>query len=214
MDRNRVAIVIPAFNEAATIQEVIKGVFNYGIPIVVDDGSSDDTALIASSSGAIVVSHINNLGYDCALNSGFKKANELGAKVIISFDADGQHNSAYITSFIKAFTNGADLVVGKRSKFQRHAEYLFSYYSRFRFRIADPLCGMKGYSIGLYKSLGFIDSYKSIGTQLAFYAAKNHFCIKQISIETKTRKDNSRFGRSIRGNLIILNSLIKSLWKI
>lgn len=214
MDRNKVAIVIPAFNEAATIDSVIGGIFNYGIPIVVDDGSTDGTAMIAGSSGAIVVSHIDNLGYDCALNSGFKRAYELGVQFIISFDADGQHDSACIASFIEALENDSDVVVGSRPKLQRFSEHLFSCYSQLRFDIADPLCGMKGYSVKLYKSLGFVDNYNSIGTQLVFYAVKNNYIVKQIPIKTYARQDKPRFGRVIRSNTVILLSLIKSLWKI
>ena len=78
MDRSRIGIVIPALNESLTIENIVKTVVKYGLPIVVDDGSVDDTSKLAVSAGAVVVSHLQNCGYDCALNSGFKKADELG----------------------------------------------------------------------------------------------------------------------------------------
>ena len=74
MDKYRVGIVIPALNESATIVGIVKAVGKYGIPIVIDDGSTDNTAEWALQVGAVVVSHEKNQGYDVALNSGFKKA--------------------------------------------------------------------------------------------------------------------------------------------
>ena len=83
------SIVIPALNEAETISQVISEVKRYGNPIVVDDGSTDKTAAISSLAGALVVKHKTNKGYEEALNSGFRKAAELGSTVIMTLDADG-----------------------------------------------------------------------------------------------------------------------------
>ena len=82
MDKHRVGIVIPAFNESATISGIVESVSKYGIPIVVDDGSEDNTAELSSKSGAVVTSHKRNLGYDEALNSGFKKVAEMEVEFI------------------------------------------------------------------------------------------------------------------------------------
>jgi len=59
---------------------------------VVDDGSSDGTAKIAQGEGATVVSYSVNRGYDAALESGFCKAAEIGCELVVTIDADGQHN--------------------------------------------------------------------------------------------------------------------------
>ncbi len=72
MDRYRVGVVIPAFNESATISGVVEAAKAYGVPIVVDDGSSDNTSELAEKSGAVVITHPENNGYDFSLNSGFK----------------------------------------------------------------------------------------------------------------------------------------------
>ena len=63
----KVAIVVPAFNEAESIADVVAAIRDYGTPIVVDDASVDATALQAQAAGAIVVRHRRNLGYDGAL---------------------------------------------------------------------------------------------------------------------------------------------------
>ena len=70
MDRSRIGIVIPAFNESATIAKIVEAVTKYGVPIVVDDGSTDNTGILASKAGASLVSHRCNHGYDTALDSG------------------------------------------------------------------------------------------------------------------------------------------------
>ncbi|HHI93320.1 MAG TPA: glycosyltransferase family 2 protein [Gammaproteobacteria bacterium] len=214
MERCRVGIVIPALNESATIGEVVVVAEKYGVPIVVDDGSSDSTSEIAERYGAIVVTHTINNGYDFALNSGFKKAAELGVEVIITMDADGQHNPVLIQEFIDMINAGADVVVGIRNKRQRFSEHLFAWYTGIRFGIKDPLCGMKAYRRTVYESLGYFDSYGSVGTELMIFAVKNRFKISQSVISVKERKGSSRFGQVLSGNFKIISAMLFSLWKV
>ena len=211
MDRSRIGIVIPALNESLTIENIVKTVVKYGLPIVVDDGSVDDTSKLAVSAGAVVVSHLQNCGYDCALNSGFKKADELGIEIIITVDADGQHNPSHIKKFIDIIDSGSDVVAGIRSKKQRFSEHLFSWYTTVRFGIKDPLCGMKAYRRTVYQSLGYFDSYGSIGTELIIFATKEQFKISQLHIEVKERKGQSRFGHILKGNYKIIRSMLYSI---
>lgn len=214
MDRSRVGIVIPALNESATIAGVVESVGKYGVPIVVDDGSTDATAELASCAGAVVVSHEKNCGYDAALNSGFEKAAEMGSEIIITVDADGQHDPSRIQEFICAIDAGADVVIGIRSQRQRFAEHLFAWYTNLRFGIKDPLCGMKAYRIKIFKTLGHFDSYGSIGTELAIFAAKKGFRFRQISFDAREREGRSRFGQVFAGNYKIIRALVLSIWRV
>jgi len=207
MGRFNVAVVIPALNEFKTIELIINDVKKVGTPIVIDDGSLDGTGEIAVASGAIVVRHKKNLGYDEALKTGFKKASELGFDVIITIDADGQHDSNLLGSFVREIDLGFDLVVGSRNKKQRFAEVLFGIYTKWKYGIEDPLCGMKAYSISIYNSLGYFDSYNSIGTELMLHGAKKGYSINQIDIVVKRRLGKSRFGTCISGNCRILRAL-------
>lgn len=211
MDRSRIAIIIPALNESATITTVVAAADRYGVPIVVDDGSTDNTTKLAKQAGAVVVSHDNNQGYDAALNTGFKKASLLGSDIIITLDADGQHDPSLIQEFIDSIDDGADIVAGIRSHQQRFTEHLFAWYTNFCFGIKDPLCGMKAYRSKIYEALGHFDSYKSIGTELVIFAARNGFKISQKNIITKERKDQSRFGRKLTANFRIIRAMILSL---
>jgi glycosyltransferase involved in cell wall biosynthesis len=214
LDRSRVGIVIPAFNESATIEAVVSAVRVYGLPIVVDDGSVDNTSELAANAGAVVVSHSQNCGYDSALNSGFKKAAELGVAIIITVDADGQHDPSLIQRFIDKMDAGADVVIGVRSQRQRFSEHLFAWYSNFRFGIKDPLCGMKAYRKTVYESLGHFDSYNSIGTELMIFAAINRFNICQVFVKVRDRNGQSRFGQMISGNYKIVSAMLLSLWRV
>ena len=211
MDRYRVAVVIPAYNESATISSIVEATGKYGIPIVVDDGSTDDTALLALQAGAIVVSQGKNFGYDTALNSGFKKAADLGCELIITVDADGQHNPILIQKFIDAIDNGADVVVGIRSQRQRFAEHMFAWYTNLQFRIIDPLCGMKIYRREVYDLLGHFDSYGSVGTELMIFAAKKGYRVSQIPFDVIERNGKSRFGQIFAGNYKIIRAMLFSI---
>lgn len=210
MDKYRVAIVIPALNESLTIGSIVKEVGMYGVPIVVDDGSIDGTGILAKNSGAIVVRNEVSQGYDAALNSGFKKAAQLGAKIIITLDGDGQHNPLLLRKFINAISAGADIAIGIRSYRQRFAEHFFAWYTELCFGVSDPLCGMKAYKIELYESLGHFDSYRSIGTELTMFAIKKKFKITQVEFEVNERVGESKFGKIFSANYKIIRAMILS----
>ena len=180
MVRSRVAIVIPAFNEEKTISKIVKAANRYGQTIVVDDGSQDKTFDEAKKSGAIVKKHKANLGYDKALNTGFKSAEKINCKFIITFDADGQHEPKLLEKFIEALDSGNSIVLGVRDKKARLAEYLFGLYTRLRFGILDPLCGLKAYRIDIYRLIGTFDTYNSIGTELMLKNISINKNFKQI----------------------------------
>lgn len=214
MDRSRVAIIIPAYNEEATIAHVIEQVHNHGLVIVVDDGSQDQTAKKAESFGAVVVLHTKNLGYDHALDSGFQKACALNCQYAITIDADGQHTPSIIKEYVDRLDQSCDLVLGIRDKKQRLSEKFFGFVTQQLYSVQDPLCGMKGYRMDLYRRLGHFDSYDSVGTELALFGVKNHCRYEQIIITTVERKGCSRFGKRISGNYKILRSLLLSFIKI
>lgn len=210
MEKSKIAIVIPAFNEEDTIHNEIESVKEDGIVIVVNDASVDETEKKALKAGAIVVNHDTNKGYDGALNSGFLKAIELECEIIITFDADGQHDSNVIKKFITLINNDYDVVIGIRSNFQRTSEHIFSWVSKFKWGIKDPLCGMKAYNAKVYKKLGHFSSYESIGTELCIFSQKLGFKIAQIPVKVHDRVDKSRMGGRLFVNIKILYALFNT----
>ena len=211
MESSRIAIIIPAYNEEKTIEEVVNSVKNYGVPIVIDDGSVDNTAKISKKMGAIVVIHKKNKGYDSALNSGFKIAKQNQFIIAITVDADLQHDFKIIPEFIKILNAEADIVTGIRNNTQRISEKIFKITSNFLWGLKDPLCGLKGYKMHVYDDFGFFDTYNSIGTELLIRSRLKEKKIIQIEINTKKRKDKPRFGNFLIANYKILRSLFLSL---
>lgn len=111
----KVIALIPAYNEEATLADVLTRTrpFVDGM-VVVDDGSEDRTADIARAQGATVVGHVINRGLGASLATGFAAAVRLGADTVITLDADGQHDPAEIAKFVEAIRDGADVVIGSR----------------------------------------------------------------------------------------------------
>jgi glycosyltransferase involved in cell wall biosynthesis len=211
MDRSRVAIVIPALNEAATIERIVHSASKWGTCIVVNDGSTDATGELAREAGAMVVLHPENRGYDAALDTGFRRAAEEGFDVIVTLDADGQHDPGLVRRFLEALHASADLVLGVRSRRARIAEHLFACYTFARWGIRDPLCGLKAYRTKVFRELGHFDSYGSVGTELALFAARRGMHIEQVPFEVRQREDQPRFGRRFSANYRIMRSLALSL---
>jgi len=116
--RSQSLLVIPAFNEARSIGQVVERVRQTGLDLdvlVVNDGSRDDTARLAARQGAMVVSHPFNLGYGAALQTGYKYAVRHGYAHVVQMDADGQHDPAYIPLLLEPVRRGeADVVIGSR----------------------------------------------------------------------------------------------------
>jgi glycosyltransferase involved in cell wall biosynthesis len=214
MDRSRVAIVIPALNEASTIGHVVRAAGRHGVPWVVDDGSRDTTAQVARDAGACVVSHARNQGYDQALNSGFAAAYATGCVAFVTLDADGQHDPELLPHVLLLLEDGADVVIGVRSRYARLAEHIFACVTRLRYGIRDPLCGFKAYRASVYAACGHFDSYGSIGTELTLFAAAHGLRLEQVPFEVRNRADTPRFGRVWRANMRILRALALSMVRL
>lgn len=112
----RVLVVIPAYNEAASVADVVRRVHD-AVPdadvLVVDDGSTDATAVAAREAGAIVARLPFNLGVGGAMRTGFRHAARHGHDAVVQVDADGQHDPAYVPQLL-AGLDRADIVIGAR----------------------------------------------------------------------------------------------------
>jgi glycosyltransferase involved in cell wall biosynthesis len=208
-----VAAVIPAYNEASTIGPVVEGARSHVQEvIVVDDCSKDDTEARAKAAGATVVRNKANKGYDTSIDIGMREALSSGADIIITLDADGQHRTGDIPRVIGPIVAGsADVVVTQRQRLTHPAERVFALYTRRRFGIGDPLCGMKAYRREVYERFGPFDSLQSIGTELMARAKVGGMNITVVPIEIRERADVSRFYyRRLRGNLRIL----AAMWRV
>lgn len=217
MKNKKICAVIPALNEETTIGGVVEGLKNNALVdhiIVVDDYSRDKTGDIARKKGALVIRNNKTLGYGKSINNGFKKAAEINANIIFTFDADGQHSQNDIKKVINPILkNESDIVVGIRPKKQRILERIFALYSKKTIGIEDPLCGLKAYNINAYNHIGYFEKIKSIGTELMFRAADKNIKIKQVKINMSKRYDNPRFGKALKGNFKILMAMLRIMFR-
>lgn len=120
---SRTLVIIPAKDEEAALPGVLADlsatVANLDV-VVIDDGSTDDTAAVARQGGAVVLSLPFNLGIGGALRTGFRYARNEGYDRGVQFDADGQHDSTQIATLLAALDDGADMAIGNRFGGQSH----------------------------------------------------------------------------------------------
>ena len=148
--------IIPAYNEAENIAEVINRVRPFVDEIVViDDGSQDNMALIAKQAGAVVLKHAINRGQGAALQTGNEYALKHGAEIIIHFDADNQFQAEEIPDLIAPIESGqAAAVLGsrflsKKSDLPKLKKRLIMPLARFinrlffNIRLSDPQSGFR-----------------------------------------------------------------------
>jgi glycosyltransferase involved in cell wall biosynthesis len=162
IERSSCLAVVPAYNEAGTVVDVIEAL-RAKTPqldvIVIDDGSTDDTAALAERAGARVLQLPFNLGIGGAVQAGFKYADEHGYDYMVQVDADGQHDPAEISKLFSALDDpdGADMICGTRFKTQtgyiapisrRTGIHLFAFLlSRLlRQPVTDPTSGFRLYN--------------------------------------------------------------------
>ena len=118
--RDRIAVVIPAYNEAESVGDVVRQIppevcGEKTVILVVDDGSRDDTSEAAAKAGAIVARHVINRGGGAALRTGYRLMAESGALVVVTLDADGQHLPSEMERLVKpVLDDEVDVAHGSR----------------------------------------------------------------------------------------------------
>jgi glycosyltransferase involved in cell wall biosynthesis len=115
-DKEQTLALVPCLNEGTTIGSVVLKAKNYVDKVlVVDDGSTDDTAKIALDAGAIVISHKKNMGKSTAIKTGFNYVLKNNFKYVVTIDGDGQHDPHEIPTVMNnVLNNGHDISIGTR----------------------------------------------------------------------------------------------------
>lgn len=150
-------ITLPALNEAKNLPEVLSTLresWPQAALLVVDDASTDATAAVARAHGALVATLPFRLGYGGAVQAGIKYGLRRSFKVVVTFDADGQHDPADVGPLVEAVRGGADLAIGSRALApesyrggiaRRWGRSLFAFLARVLtgLRLTDPTSGLK-----------------------------------------------------------------------
>lgn len=114
-DRRDVWLVVPAYNEAQRLDATLRALCAaWPSIVVIDDGSTDETARVALRHPVWLLSHLVNCGQGAALRTGVAFALAQAAEVVVTFDADGQHDPADIPRLVDALREGADVALGSR----------------------------------------------------------------------------------------------------
>jgi len=168
MNNKQIFVIVPAYNEEKTIEDVIKKIKQQDMNLevlVIDDGSKDRTKERAKEAGAIAVKHLLNLGQWAALRTAFTISLLNHAKVVITLDGDGQHAPEDLMRIVDpVFRKEADFVIGSRfihtrkPKMTNHRYYGIKFFNKLlKLRIGLPLSdctsGYRAYDAGLIASL-------------------------------------------------------------
>ena len=218
-----VLAAIPAFNEGPTIGSVVLRAKQYAEEVVVvDDGSTDDTAEIASLAGAHVIQHARNLGKGTAIRSAWLFARERHPEVLVLLDGDHQHNPKDIPRIIGPILAGdADVVLGVRwgktsgmPLYRRIGKRALDYATAAATKngmLTDSQCGFRVFSSRALKVIEPTDNGLSIESQMLMEAQETNLRIQEVNIDARYDVDGStvspgRHGSSVLGRIVTLVS--------
>ncbi|MHB9288762.1 glycosyltransferase family 2 protein [Halobacteriales archaeon Cl-PHB] len=176
-----VTVVIPAYDEAARIGHVVAPLVEDYAVLVVDDGSTDDTADEARSAGADVLTSRENRGYIQALKRGFRAAR---TDVVVTLDADGEHRPADVERLVTPVRDDEyDLVLGAREHVPRPSERVLNRLARRRVDVTDTGTGFRALRRSLATDLD-LETACPCGT-FALEAAAKGARIGEVAVETQ-----------------------------
>lgn len=200
----RVLLVVPAFNEAANIERVVRDLASQlpeATVLVVNDGSMDATSALARATGSCrVVDLPCNLGIGGAVQTGFKFADRQGYDVVVQVDGDGQHKAEEIRGLVAALEAGRyDMVIGSRflgvdsfrsTALRRVGIALFAVLNSWaiRQRITDNTSGFRAYG---REAIGFLARYYPVDypePEAVILLGRNGFRIREIPVAMEERQ--------------------------
>lgn len=215
-------IVIPAWNEATRLPDVLKGLRSMPYQVVVvDDGSADATAEIAKQAGVWVLRHLVNRGQGAALRTGIDFAIKQGAATIITFDADGQHRAADLPALTKPIEEGmADLVLGSRflgscpgiPVFRKLLLKLAVMFTRITtgLKLTDAHNGLRAMSHSAAARIRFTEDGMAHASQIISIAARERLRVQEIPCTISYSSQTLAKGQSNSAALAILGRLVIS----
>ena len=217
---SKIAIGLPAFNEAKNIASIITQLKKkYKLIIVCDDGSSDLTAAISEEMGVVVVKHKKNLGYGAAIRSLFLKAQELDCDILVTFDSDGQHQISDIENVIKPIQNKeTNIVIG--SRFLGNVEGTLPTYRKLGIKaitnlvnsntgnkITDSQSGFRGYDKKTLEKIIPSESGMGVSTEILIKANAQELKIIEVPITILYQKEISSQQTLSHGTSVILSTM-------
>jgi len=213
---------IPAYNEEKTIAKVILHAQKYvDVVIVCDDGSKDLTAEIAQKLGAIVIRHEKNMGYGAAMKALFEKARTLNADLLLTLDADGQHDAREVPKLIQPIVEKkADVVIGSRFLVKNEVVPL---YRRFGIKvltkmtngsggnntITDGQCGFRAYGRKAIEGLALDEDGFGISAEVLMKAGALGLVVTEVPVEVGYRGLETSTHNPLRHGLGVIATIMR-----
>ena len=226
MNKNKIVAVIPAYNEENTIADIIKHASQYvncGV-IVVDDGSTDQTAWVAEKSGAEAVKLWRNNGAGATTKIGLELAKARNVDVAVTLDGDEQHDPLEIPDVVAPILDdSADLVIGSRfmgnykiPAYRRLGIWVITelYNLGSKHRIRDAQSCFRAYSQKVLESIEITEDGFAFSVEVLIKARKRGFRITEVPITCfyhENYSDNSTLN-PIRHGLSVALATIK--WRL
>jgi len=212
-------VCIPAFNAEKKIGDIVKKSLQYVDEVIIcDDGSTDNTAKIASKSGARVLSHKKNRGYGAALVTMFDHARKEDTDVMITLDGDGQHDPEEIPLFLKALDeNKVDVVIG--SRFLNNKTKQPSYRQTGikvitsavklgnKLKITDAQSGYRAYSKKAIERIHPTETGMAASTEILHKISNNELSLCEVPITVSYEGETSKHNAVSHGTSVLANTL-------
>ncbi len=215
----KITVGIPAYNEEKNIAKIIVDLKKVADQILVcNDGSTDSTAEIAESLGAIVIKHPKNLGYGSAIRSIFLKSREINAEVLVTIDADGQHKIEDVKKVVKPIVDGqADISIGSRfleegdnaPKYRKLGINIITKVtnSSLSEKITDAQSGFRAYNNKVLQSLTPSDSGMGISTEILIKSSNLGLKIAEVPTEIQYEGETSSQNPVSHGTGVLMSTL-------
>ena len=227
--KNRVLLIIPAYNEEKNILNVYNEILNYNKKnktnydvIVINDGSKDLTSKVCHDNNIPVIDLVRNLGIGGAVQTGYKYAKENNYDIAVQFDGDGQHDISYIKSMLEPLLNNeADMVIGSRfcekdndgflsSGMRRLGIKLISFFIKLKTRkkIYDTTSGFRAINkslinrFSLYYPLEYPEPISTVDILC------NNYKVKEVSVKMKERMEGKSSIHSWKNIYYMVNVLL------
>lgn len=226
----RLAIIIPAYNEEKTITQVISGIPKKikGVSlvkiIVVDDGSYDQTGKLAKKAGATVLMHVINQGVGAATITGLEAAKNINADIVITLDADGQHDPQEIAKIVNLILKKKyDVVIGTRlinrrnmSLYKSVGNFIMNWltFALYNLWVKDSQSGFKGFSKKALEKMKLTSNGYEICSEIIGEIKRLNLKYYEMPIKTIYSTYSKKRGQfSLNGINIIIKLITRSIIK-
>lgn len=210
---------IPAYNEEKTIGDVVKKSLHHcDKVIVIDDGSTDNTAQIAKQNGATVISHQKNNGYGAAVITLFDRARQEHADILTIIDGDGQHNPEQISLLVNTLQeNNVDVVIGSRfldnksdtPGYRKRGIKIITSAANFGadFKVSDAQSGFRSYSKRAIESIHPTETGMSVSTEILLKISNKGLSVAEVPITVSYNGDTSTEHPVPHGIAVLMSTL-------